>query len=298
MTQETSHTEDFLILNGKLESSNNVKGGYMNRAFLMGDGVFESIRLIDGEPCFIDMHLKRMKSGLEKLKIALPAGLNSDKLCSEIKVLTEKLGIDKGGRVRLTTFRSSGGYYIPDNNSSEYVITAAPLVDNLYTLNETGLNIDLYTEIKKPYTPLTPYKTLNSQLYVVAGLWAKENRLDDCLLQNDRMNIIESTSSNVFLICNGVLYTPAITDGCLAGIMRMQIINLAIENNLKVYECPIMPQNLLVADEIFLTNSIKGLQWISGYKTKRYFNTITKRLTDLLNRKIFASRLEKVETTG
>jgi branched-chain amino acid aminotransferase len=80
-----------------------------------------------------------------------------------------------------------------------------------------------------------------------------------------------------------VLYTPGLEEGCLAGTMRMQIINLAIKNGIKVYECNILPQNLLVADEIFLTNAISGITWASGYRTKRYFNTISRRMIELLN---------------
>ena len=82
---------------------------------------------------------------------------------------------------------------------------------------------------------------------------------------------------------NGVLYTPGLEEGCLAGTMRMQVINLALENGIKVYECNILPQNLLVADEIFLTNAINGVVWVSGYRTKRYFNNTARKLVNLLN---------------
>jgi branched-chain amino acid aminotransferase len=85
------------------------------------------------------------------------------------------------------------------------------------------------------------------------------------------------------LVSNGVLYTPGLEEGCLAGIMRMQVINLALNNGIKVYECNILPQNLLAADEIFLTNSIRGINWVSGYRTKRYFNNMSRKIVALLN---------------
>ena len=69
----------------------------------------------------------------------------------------------------------------------------------------------------------------------------------------------------------------------MAGTMRMQIINLALKNGMKVYECNILPQNLLVADEIFLTNAVQGILWVSGYRTKRYFNNVSRKLTGILN---------------
>ena len=79
------------------------------------------------------------------------------------------------------------------------------------------------------------------------------------------------------------MYTPGLEEGCLAGTMRMQIINLALKNGIKVYECNLLPQNLLAADEVFLTNAIRGVNWVSGYRTKRYFNNMSRRLVAMLN---------------
>ena len=120
-------------------------------------------------------------------------------------------------------------------------------------------------------------------MYVMAGINAKERNLDDVLLSNDRGGILESSSCNLFVVSNGVLYTPGLEEGCLAGTMRMQIINLALKNGIKVYECNILPQNLLAADEIFLTNAIRGINWVSGYRTKRYFNNMARKLVAILN---------------
>jgi branched-subunit amino acid aminotransferase/4-amino-4-deoxychorismate lyase len=120
----------------------------------------------------------------------------------------------------------------------------------------------------------------------MASLWCMERHLDDCLLQNDRGNIIESSSGNLFIVSNGVLYTPALSDGCLGGVMRMQIINLALENGIKVYECSLNPQNLLAADELFFTNASRGVQWVSAYRTKRYAHRMALHLVDLLVKKV------------
>ena len=101
---------------------------------------------------------------------------------------------------------------------------------------------------------------------------------------------VASSSSNLFLVSNGVLYTPGLEDGPVGGTMRMNIINLAIEHGIKVYECSLSPQNLLVADEIFLTNAIRGVQWVSSYRTKRYFNNTSKQMVELLNEKVAAAQ--------
>jgi branched-subunit amino acid aminotransferase/4-amino-4-deoxychorismate lyase len=125
-------------------------------------------------------------------------------------------------------------------------------------------------------------KTLNCQYYVLASLWSQQRGLDDCLLQNDRGNIIESSSGNLFIVSNGVLYTPSLSDGCVGGVMRAQVINLALANGIKVYECSLNPQNLLAADELFMTNAVQGIQWASTYRTKRYLHRLSATLVDLL----------------
>ena len=118
---------------------------------------------------------------------------------------------------------------------------------------------------------------------MLTAIAAKEKGLDDMLILNDNNQILESSHSNVFMVSNGVLYTPSLSDGCLAGTMRMQVINLALKNGLKVYESSILPSNLLVADEVFLTNAVRGITWVGGYRTKRYFNTVARKIVTFLN---------------
>src|SRR5690606_14301419 len=159
----------------------------------------------------------------------------------------------------------------------------APLETNQFILNSKGLEVDIYTEIKKQKSIVSNFKVKNGLIYVMAAIKAQERVLDDLLISNERGGILESSNANIFVVSNGVLYTPGLEEGCLAGTMRMQVINLALQNGIKVYECNILPQNLLAADEIFLTNAVKGITWVSGYRTKRYFNNTSRKLVDILN---------------
>lgn len=254
-----------------------------NRAFRFGDGFFESIRVFNGKPLFLEHHFSRILEALKAYKIERPLDLSLQSLEAEIRELCEMNGISEGGRVRVTFSRSGEGFYLPTDNQLEYLIEAHPFDFNRFQVNEEGKKTELYPEMKKDINSLSMFKNIDSKLYVLASLFAQENQLHDVLIQNYKGGIIESTTSNLFLVSNGVLYTPSLTDGCIAGIMRMQIINLALEHKIKIYECTINPQNLLAADEIFLTNSIRGVQWVSSYRTKRYFNDMTHRLTGLLN---------------
>lgn len=254
-----------------------------NRAFRFGDGFFETIRVFNGKPLFLEHHFSRILDALKAYKIERPLNLSLQSLEAEIRELCEMNGIGEGGRVRVTFSRSGDGFYLPTDNQLEYLIEAHPFDFNRFQVNEEGKKTELYPDMKKDINSLSMFKNIDSKLYVLASLFAQEHQLHDVLIQNYKGGIIESTSSNLFLVSNGVLYTPSLTDGCIAGIMRMQIINLALENGIKIYECTINPQNLLAADEIFLSNSIRGVQWVSSYRTKRYFNDMTHRLTGLLN---------------
>ena len=259
-----------------------------NRLFKFGDGLFESIRIIGGKPVNLENHMIRLFAGMALLKIDIPINYSLSYFERLILVLCSKNKITKGGVVRLTVYRDSPGNYYPTENTAGYVLEIKNYKDNKFTLNQEGLSIDVYEEITKPYNTYSAFKTANSMLYILSTLYAKEHNLDDILILNDKSNIIEGSSSNVFIVSNGVLYTPPVVDGCVGGTMRMFLINSAIQEGIKVYETSLTPQNFLAADEILYTNAVKGIQWVSSYKSKRYFNDVAKKLTELINHKAFA----------
>ncbi len=257
-----------------------------NRGFLYADGIFETLRAVRGQVLFLDDHFQRIREGLKAHRIHAPLGFTPAAIQADIARLLEAEGVQDAARIRMNLTRSGDGYYTPSDSGLDVLITASPLDTVEYTLNEKGLSTDIYPEMKCTPNHLSRYKNIASNLYVQSGLWAQAHQLDTALIQNDRMGIIESTASNLFLVSNGVLYTPGLDSGATAGVMRTQIINLALESGMKVYECNLTPQNLLVADEVFLTNAVRGIQWVSSYRTKRYFNAATSELVRQLNEKV------------
>jgi len=195
----------------------------------------------------------------------------------------------------LSAYRSGDGAYLPNSNVISYLIEASPIVDNLYITNDIGYTVEIYNEIVKNFNKFSLYKTANSLVYVMASLFAKENNLDDVFILNDNGNVIETTNSNIFISSNGVLYTPPLTDGCIGGIMRMKLINLAISKGIVVYENKMTPQHLMAADEILFTNTIHGIRWVGKYKDKRYFNTMAKKLSNALNEEVFSYQKDLME---
>ena len=254
-----------------------------NRGHLYGDGVFESIRILSGKPINIENHIDRLLKGANVLKMETPANYGVNFFQEKILELIEKSGIKQGGRCRLSIDRATGGAYLPDSNDCTFYIEVYPYLMNYFELNAKGLELDIYRDIKLHKNFLSNYKTKTGLPYIMASIAAKEQGLDDLFLTNEKGNVIESGSCNVFIVSNGVLYTSGLDEGCIAGTMRMQVINLAIKHNIKIYECSILPQNLLSADEIIFTNAIRGINWVAGYRTKRYQNNMSRRLVVLLN---------------
>lgn len=254
-----------------------------NRSFHYGDGFFETIRIINGTIFGFDNHFNRIVESFKAFKITPPPYFSKDKIIKEINHLIEKNNINEGGRVRITFSRKKGGFFLPSNNEGEYFIEASKIDHNFFKINDEGLKIDIFTEFKKQVNQLSMYKSLNCNLFVMGSLFAQENNLDDVFIQNYNNSIIEASSSNIFIVSNGVLYTPSLSEGCLAGTMRMNVINIALEKGIKVYECTLNPQYILAADEIFLTNAIQGVRWASSYRSKRYFNSTTKEIVGYLN---------------
>jgi branched-subunit amino acid aminotransferase/4-amino-4-deoxychorismate lyase len=274
---------NFIYTNDTVQINENTGVSASNRSYSYGDGLFESVRLINGLPINLEQHLTRLQAGAKAVKIEFNPEWTVDFIKNIIIELAEKSEIKEGGRVKIHIDRNEGGNYIPTNNGGKLLIEIVGIESNQFELNTKGWEIDLYQELKKQVNHLSNFKTKNGLIYIMAGISATEKKYDDLLITNDKGGIIESSSSNLFVVSNGVLYTPGLEEGCLAGTMRMQIINFAIKNNIKVYECNILPQNLLSADEIFLTNAIRGVTWIGGYRTKRYFNNTARKFVAFLN---------------
>ena len=274
-----------IILNGEFHSASS---NYLNtnRAFRYGDGLFESIKIINGNPISLEYHFQRITAGLEALMIKQDQTFNLKKINALINALITHNKIENGGKIRLSVFRNGQGTYQPENNDLSYLIEAVASKNNYYELNESGISVDVFKDIYKPINYISKFKTLNALIYVLAAEFANKNMLDDSLIINATGKIIEATASNIFIVSNGVLYTPPLEDGCIGGIMRMTVINTALSNNITVYENSLMPQNLLNADEVFLTNTISGITWVRGFQQKRYYNDTAKKIIGLINEQV------------
>ncbi len=275
--------DTYCIYNGHVISLYEPAISFTNRAFRYGDSLFESIRFTNGKIMFLADHVKRIKLSMTILRMNVPAEFTSANIEYLILNLIEKNNLKKEARIRLTVFRNDGGFYTPDTNDISFLIEAEAIETIGYTLNQKGLWVDIYAEIKKQISKISTLKTGSALMYVMAGITKKSLKLDDCLLVNENGHIIESINSNVFVIKNGTLYTSPITDGCIDGIMRKQILGIAAQNKILVFEQSLTVHTLTDGDEVFLTNAIKGIQWIGQFKNKFYTNQKSVFFTEKLN---------------
>lgn len=286
--ENPSTYKSWCCLNGEFYDPSKPLLMLQNRGFSYGDCLFETIHAFGTEPRHFQLHFRRLMAGMEALGMRVPPYFDQEQLFGLIVKLLNKTRIFSSARVRLTVFRNDGGLYTPASDEVSFTIEATPLEQQKYTLNEKGLFIDIYTDITKPQNIFSPFKTANALLFVMAARHKQSRGLGDCIILNSEGKIVEATSSNIFLIKGNNLYTPRLSDGCIAGVMRQKVIELAPKVGLAVNDnVSLVESNLLASDEIFLTNAVSGLRWVMGYKDRRYFCSYAKKLNQVLNNETF-----------
>lgn len=287
-------SKSYIWLNGVFVREDEPVLTLSNRAFAYGDGFFETIHAYGTQAKHLNLHFVRVKKSLDILGMELPPFLTTEYLSNEITRLLNKNRIFGSARVRLTVFRSDGGLYAPTSNSIILTLQSSPLSPNFYPINSKGLVIDVYPDLRKPINILSPIKSCNALIYTMAGLFKLQNKLDDCLIINDQNRIAEAISSNVFVVKDNKIYTPSLDEGCVAGIMRQVVIDLARKNGYKVNDhAKIEANSLLESDEIFLTNAVSGIQWVVGLRQKRLFGLVSRKLSNELNRETFPDQFKE-----
>lgn len=277
-------TKSFININNELLPADMPVFTVSNRGFRYGDGLFESMRMMNSEVKFADLHADRIQRGMKALKINGYSQFDVAFLQQKIEELCRVNKLGANARARLSIYRDAEGLYSPSRNQMGFVLECTKLDSKCYDLNTKGLLIDVFTDVKKPFNALSSYKTSNSLVYVLAGVFKNQQQLDEVLVLNQDGFLCESMSSNLFVVYQNRIYTPALSEACIAGVMRHVVISLAKKLGLDLVEAQINPAILAEADEIFLTNASRGIQWVMGYNRKRYFNKVSAFLNEELNK--------------
>ena len=255
-----------------------------NRAFLYGDGVFETVKVINNKILFLEDHYFRLMSSMRVIRMEIPMNFTMEYLEKQILALVNKNGLSASSRARITVYRNDGGYYLPQNNTVSFLIHAAALQSTLYSIEKMNYEVDLYKDFYVTKQLLSSIKTTNKIINITGSIFANENGLDNCLLLNDSKNVVEALQGNLFMVLGNKLITPPVSEGCLNGVMRKQILSLAKKmGNLEVIEAAISPFDLQKAEELFITNVIKGIQPITQYRKKSFVSKVSVQLLQQLN---------------
>ncbi|RKR11139.1 branched-chain amino acid aminotransferase [Flavobacterium sp. 90] len=258
-----------------------------NRAFLYGDGVFETLKIINNKILFLEDHYFRLMASMRVVRMEIPMNFTMEFLEEQVLSLVQQNGFSASARARITVFRNDGGFYLPKTNEVSYLIHATALENTAYALNSSEYEVDLYKDFYVTKQLLSSIKTTNKMINVTGSIFAHENGLANCLLINDTKNVIEGLQGNLFMVVGKKLITPPISEGCLNGVMRKQILALAKKvEGIEVLEEIISPFDLQKADELFLTNVIMGIQPITKYRKKEFTSNLAHLLLQKLNESI------------
>jgi len=268
----------WLNYNGKFYKDDALITGASNRGLRYGDGLFETMKLKNGQLVFDNEHFARLWKGMAVLQFAIPKHFTPEKLQEEAIQLAIKNQHEKIARIRITVFRGNGGLYDTADHSPNYIIETWPLPEANGELNSNGLDIGIYTAVKKSYDILSNLKTNNFLPYVMAALEAKKQKWNDALILNSNGRICDSSIANIFLVKDETIYTPALSEACVAGIIRKHIITQLPLIGYSCVEKEITIDELLNADEIFLTNSIYNIRWVKHIADKTFGNWLTQKI--------------------
>jgi len=276
------------MINSNGTLSNNEEISIYNRGYRYGDALFETIKVVNTKILFWEDHYFRLMASMRILRMEIPMTFTMEFLEQQILNTVVANDLDKfSSKVRLLVHREDGGLYRPETNDVGFIITVDKLTEQYYLLNEDEYVVDLFKDFYVSSDLLSTLKTNNKILNVVGSIYAEENDLDNCLILNDSKNVVEALNGNIFLLKDNILKTPPLSDGCLKGVIRKQIIDIIKSiPELNLIEASISPFELQKADEFFITNVIQGIQSITKYRKKTFNLEFTRSILAKLNAKI------------
>ncbi len=275
-----------LSFNGQLVSRKDFCLSTANRAFRYGDGFFESMRVHRGKTIWLKLHYRRINKSIAALHLNMPDEWSDEYFEKTIKALFNANHTpESAARVRFSVYRNDGGLYTPFTNNASFLIESETIDQENYSLNTKGISVIPYVDIKKACNILSPLKSINAQLYVLAAIYKRNLGFGDALILNEEGMVAEATSSNVFIYKAGKIVTPALSQACVEGVMRAVIIEIANQQGIPVLETNISLDELASGEEVFLTNAVQGIRWVKEFKDKRFGNEMAEWLTAQLNEK-------------
>ncbi len=268
-----------VCFNGKLVSRDEPVLNADNKSYRYGDGLFETMKMVRGLIPLAHLHFERLFSGLKTLAYNVPSLITAEKFYEEIRLLCKKSDCEMLARVRLSVSRGNGGIN-DEKDQLQYLIECWPFVAENEKKN--GLIIDIFPGARKSCDAFSNLKSANYLPYVMAARYARQNKLDDCLVVNVHERIADASIANVFIVKKGKLLTPPLSEGCINGVMRRYLIE-----EFKADETAVTIKDLLNAGEIFLTNAVHGICCVKQFRNRKFDHLISSKIQEQLHETIW-----------
>jgi branched-chain amino acid aminotransferase len=259
----------WFIHNGKFHLDNDLVMSPNNRSFRYGDGLFETLRLHNNTIPLWDLHKQRLFSGLLTLGFQIPKLFTPDHLLQQVLALVNKNDLSYA-RIRITLYRGNGGLTDETDQSPGYTIQTWPVQPEPVALNINGLQIGVYHDARKSADKFSAVKSNSFLPYIQAANYARDQKWNDALILNNAGRIADSSIANVFWVKDSRVFTPPLSEGPIDGVMR----RFLLENSL-IHEKPLAKEDLMAADEVFLTNAFRGIQWVSFISERQLPSNLT-----------------------
>jgi branched-chain amino acid aminotransferase len=258
---------EYLLYNNKFYKSTDSVIDFNNHSLKYGDGLFETMKVEYFVIMLRQYHFERLFNGLKVLGFNIPSFFTPEFIEKQLYELLDRNVHTQIARVRLTVFRDSADLF-DNNNSLNYILQSFSL-DQYEELNDKGLSLGVYKDWRKPCDIFSNLKTNSHLPYFMAAQFASINKLSDSVILNMFGNVCDTSIANIFILKDNVISTPSLQDGCIAGVMRRHVIQ-KLGIHYTVVERSITPRELWEADEVFLTNTIRGIRWVEKFEGKKY----------------------------
>jgi aminodeoxychorismate lyase len=260
----------YLAVNGCVLPEEDACLSPLDRGFLYGDGLFETLKVEGGRVFFLERHLERLREGARFLKIPFPNDLDFPGIILDLQEKNQITG-EVSAKICLSRGRHEGDLSLYAPTSPTVVILTAQRASPGPTAWDRGLSVTVEEEVRQNDTSgLCRLKTMNYLPYLLARTRAQEKGFEDAILTNTQNEICECTTSNLFFFREDRLETPAVACGLLPGILREAVMECMDQAGEPVREVKLTREVLRSCDEIFVTNSLLEVFPVGGVDLQDY----------------------------
>jgi branched-chain amino acid aminotransferase len=242
-------------------------------ALRFGNSIFETMLLRNGQLQFPDLHIQRLHKSLQLLQWESPFAGGEMLPENIIAKLASENGCLLLARVRLHVFPLGNGIYGTGSDTSGFLLECTPLAEANTVWNESGLLLGLSTGATKSTDSFANLKSGSCLVYATAKKQATSLGWDDAIIVNSHGRLAETTTANLFWVKSSKVHTPPLSEGCVAGTTRLRVMQ-----RFDVKELPLTEAELQGADEVFVTNAVKGVNWVRAIGTSTYSHQVVKEI--------------------